>query len=165
MSKQLSPVKDISMNQKEREQWLDGIIDTLKETKKNVAIPSLVKTTKTIQPQSPVRRSRSIMTSSQKAKIAAARQQHLQEQKAATAAAVAAKKKKKEMEQNDIMALCEQAAEIFLKQPMLLELAAPIKICGDVHGQFHDLLRIFDDGGSPPDVSTTCAVNYINVKE
>ena len=151
------------MNQQEREQWLDGIIDTLKETKKIAVVPSIVKTTKTIQPpQSPPRRS--LMTTSQRAKMAAARQQQQKQQKAAAAAAAAAAKKKI-VQQDDIMALCDQAAEIFLKQPMLLELAAPIKICGDIHGQFHDLLRIFDDGGYPPDVSTTCTVIDVYVKQ
>merc|ERR1719414_205941 len=40
-----------------------------------------------------------------------------------------------------------------MRQPMLLELEAPLKICGDVHGQYWDLLRIFEFGGFPPDSS------------
>jgi serine/threonine-protein phosphatase PP1 catalytic subunit len=36
---------------------------------------------------------------------------------------------------------------IFLSQPMLLELGAPIKIVGDIHGQFLDLLKIFKGNG------------------
>ena len=43
------------------------------------------------------------------------------------------------LEDNEIRMLCIRAREVFMAQPILLELEAPIKICGDVHGQYHDL--------------------------
>mmetsp|Transcript_53233 Transcript_53233/g.105773 ORF Transcript_53233/g.105773 Transcript_53233/m.105773 type:complete len:335 (+) Transcript_53233:185-1189(+) len=46
--------------------------------------------------------------------------------------------------------LCASARDIFMEQPMLLEVEAPISLCGDVHGQYHDLLRIFEHGSFPP---------------
>ena len=54
------------------------------------------------------------------------------------------------MNEQEIKSVCLRAREILLAQPMLLELQAPIKIVGDIHGQFHDLLRIFECGGYPP---------------
>lgn len=64
---------------------------------------------------------------------------------------------------NDATQLCNQARELFLTQPMLLELGAPIKICGDVHGQYTDLLRLFEYGGFPPEVSSTSKRGGINL--
>lgn len=43
-----------------------------------------------------------------------------------------------------------QAKNIFLSQDILLELCPPIKIVGDIHGQFGDLLRLFEHGEFPP---------------
>nr|DAA06411.1 TPA_inf: protein phosphatase catalytic subunit 2 [Drosophila erecta] len=57
--------------------------------------------------------------------------------------------------ETDIRLLCNRSREVFISQPMLLELSAPVKICGDIHGQFTDLLRLFDYGGYPP------ASNYL----
>lgn len=59
------------------------------------------------------------------------------------------------LKEAEIRQLCTAAKEVFLSQPNLLELEAPIKICGDVHGQYPDLLRLFEYGGFPP------AANYL----
>eukprot|EP00831_Metopus_contortus_P030398 TRINITY_DN24917_c0_g2_i1.p1 TRINITY_DN24917_c0_g2~~TRINITY_DN24917_c0_g2_i1.p1 ORF type:complete len:117 (+),score=12.21 TRINITY_DN24917_c0_g2_i1:38-352(+) len=47
--------------------------------------------------------------------------------------------------EDEVRSLCIQAREIFISQPILLELGAPLKICGDIHGQYSDLLRLFQD--------------------
>ena len=57
--------------------------------------------------------------------------------------------KAKPISKDEILFLCQEVQKIFAKQPMLLELIPPLTVCGDIHGQFSDLLRTFDTGGSP----------------
>ncbi|KDP40324.1 hypothetical protein JCGZ_02322 [Jatropha curcas] len=58
--------------------------------------------------------------------------------------------KQVQLSETEIRQLCFTSREIFLRQPNLLELEAPIKICGDIHGQYPDLLKLFEYGGLPP---------------
>ncbi|CCJ30013.1 unnamed protein product [Pneumocystis jirovecii] len=50
----------------------------------------------------------------------------------------------------EVFAICRAAREVFLSQPSLLELTPPVKIVGDVHGQYADLIRLFEMCGFPP---------------
>ncbi|MBA0589925.1 hypothetical protein Gorai_018647, partial [Gossypium raimondii] len=45
--------------------------------------------------------------------------------------------------------LCFAAEQIFMQEPSVLQLKAPIKVFGDLHGQFGDLMRLFDEYGFP----------------
>ncbi|KAE9414899.1 hypothetical protein Angca_006937 [Angiostrongylus cantonensis] len=56
----------------------------------------------------------------------------------------------KTVSENDIMDTLKKARELFLSQPSMVELDSPVKICGDTHGQYTDLLRLFNKGGFPP---------------
>ena len=53
------------------------------------------------------------------------------------------------LEEREIYFLCDNAQKIFMEQPVLLELEAPLKVCGDVHGQYYDLINIFELNGKP----------------
>jgi serine/threonine-protein phosphatase 2B catalytic subunit len=51
----------------------------------------------------------------------------------------------------DAAAIINAAIEILKGEPNVLQLAGPITVCGDVHGQFFDLLNIFQNLGGDPD--------------
>ena len=53
------------------------------------------------------------------------------------------------LDQKAIKFLIDESSKLFLSEKMLLELEAPIKIFGDVHGQYFDLFRLFDVAGYP----------------
>lgn len=62
----------------------------------------------------------------------------------------------------EIQMVCAKAREIFLSQPSLLELLPPVKVVGDVHGQYLDLIRIFSKCGFPPQTNYLFLGDYVD---
>jgi len=67
-----------------------------------------------------------------------------------------------QLPEQQLKALCAKARQVFLGQPPLLELEAPLNICGDVHGQYSDVLQLFEYGGFPPDSNYLFLGDYVD---
>lgn len=70
--------------------------------------------------------------------------------------------KQVDLSEAEIKMLCLRSRDLLISQPMLLELEAPIKICGDIHGQYYDLLRLFEYGGFPPEANYLFLGDYVD---
>ncbi|MCJ1447647.1 MAG: hypothetical protein MMC23_008158 [Stictis urceolatum] len=49
--------------------------------------------------------------------------------------------------------LCFKARELLIEEGNVVQVDAPVTICGDIHGQFHDLMELFKVGGDVPDTN------------
>ena len=49
-----------------------------------------------------------------------------------------------------ILSLLHRTRDVLMSQPMLVQVEAPLRVCGDLHGQIHDLVTILRAGGMPP---------------
>lgn len=55
-----------------------------------------------------------------------------------------------------------QAKEILTKESNVQEVRCPVTVCGDVHGQFHDLMELFRIGGKSPDTNYLFMGDYVD---
>ena len=51
--------------------------------------------------------------------------------------------------ESQILRIINMATECLSQEPNLLMVPSPVTICGDIHGQYYDLLKLFEVGGDP----------------
>lgn len=68
----------------------------------------------------------------------------------------------KMIQEDRIIKLLDMAKEIVKTQGALVEVDAPIRVCGDIHGQFPDLVRLFHRGGWPPVANYLFLGDYVD---
>jgi len=65
-------------------------------------------------------------------------------------------------DRRDIVWILDRVLAVFKAQSMLVETDAPVSICGDIHAQFADLLRLFNQNGWPPKVRYMFLGDYVD---
>ncbi|XP_054648618.1 serine/threonine-protein phosphatase 2A catalytic subunit beta isoform-like isoform X2 [Dunckerocampus dactyliophorus] len=68
----------------------------------------------------------------------------------------------KQLKENQVRVLCEKAIEILEKESNVQEVGCPVTVCGDVHGQFYDLMELFKIAGTPPDTNYLFMGDYVD---
>jgi serine/threonine-protein phosphatase 2A catalytic subunit len=68
----------------------------------------------------------------------------------------------KQLSENQVKVLCEKAKEILSKESNVQAVNCPVTVCGDVHGQFHDLMELFKIGGKSPDTNFLFMGDYVD---
>lgn len=64
--------------------------------------------------------------------------------------------------EQQVVALCEKAQAIIAVEDNVQMVPAPCTICGDLHGQFYDLLELFRVGGEIPNTNYVFLGDYVD---
>lgn len=57
------------------------------------------------------------------------------------------------LSESDMTTLCDRVKGILLEESNIQPVSSPVTICGDIHGQFWDLLELLRKGGEIPETS------------
>ena len=67
----------------------------------------------------------------------------------------------KPLPEADVKILCDQARAILVEEWNVQPVKCPVTVCGDIHGQFYDLIELFRIGGRTPDTNYLFMGDYV----
>ncbi|KAI7751307.1 hypothetical protein M8C21_002867, partial [Ambrosia artemisiifolia] len=57
------------------------------------------------------------------------------------------------LSEDELQLLCEYVKDILIEESNVQPVNSPVTVCGDIHGQFHDLMKLFQTGGHVPETN------------
>lgn len=67
----------------------------------------------------------------------------------------------KPLAEAEVKVLCDQARAILVEEWNVQPVKCPVTVCGDIHGQFYDLIELFRIGGNAPDTNYLFMGDYV----
>ena len=64
--------------------------------------------------------------------------------------------------ESEVASLVTKARAVLINESNVQPVAAPVTVCGDVHGQWHDLIELYRIGGSAPDTNYLFMGDYVD---
>ena len=71
-------------------------------------------------------------------------------------------KQGKILSERDLKSLCEKVKEILIEESNVQPVSAPVIVCGDIHGQFYDLMELFNTGWEIPNSRYVFLGDYVD---
>jgi len=66
------------------------------------------------------------------------------------------------LSQDLLLSIVKKASELFEQEPNLLKLQDPITVVGDIHGQYFDLVKLLEVGGTPGETQYVFLGDYVD---